>query len=363
MLTKNEVIEKCIDVHGDKYDYSITDGVANVNCKIKYICKKHGVVEQILSNHLKGRECLKCSYEKRRFSKTISKEEFIRRAEKTHDDLDAYDFSNLDLTKRDEKNKIDIQCKTHGVFKMRIDRFINGQNCPFCSNLKKDDYKVREELQKLHKNLDFSNTFFSKRDSKNNILVTCPKHGEKKINYYNLLSGQGCRECGIERSRILQTMDKETFLKKIYKLYGDRYDVSNTDLLNKENGKIKVICKKHGEFEPYFNNFMSGHGCPKCNQSKLEAKIENYLKDNHIEYEYQKKFEWLGRQSLDFYIPELNLAIECQGEQHYRPIKFFGGVDGFNKTVIRDTNKRKLCEEHNIKLIYYSYNEENINIW
>ena len=46
-------------------------------------------------------------------------------------------------------------------------------------------------------------------------------------------------------------------------------------------------------------------------------KIEEYLKSENIKFEKQKKFEWLGRQSLDFYLPEYNVAIECQGIQHF----------------------------------------------
>ena len=33
--------------------------------------------------------------------------------------------------------------------------------------------------------------------------------------------------------------------------------------------------------------------------------------NNSITYERQKKFEWLGFQSLDFFITKYNIAIEC----------------------------------------------------
>lgn len=70
------------------------------------------------------------------------------------------------------------------------------------------------------------------------------------------------------------------------------------------------------------NKHLSGHGCPKCRSSRLEQETEMLLKKYNIKYETQKRFNWLitekmGKMSLDFYLPIYNVAIECQGEQHY----------------------------------------------
>ena len=60
---------------------------------------------------------------------------------------------------------------------------------------------------------------------------------------------------------------------------------------------------------------------------------------------------WLGQQRLDIYLPELELAIEHQGEQHYRPIGAFGGEQAFTKTLERDKRKRALCQENGITVV------------
>ena len=60
---------------------------------------------------------------------------------------------------------------------------------------------------------------------------------------------------------------------------------------------------------------------------------------------------WLGRQRLDVFLPELGLAVEHQGEQHYRPIALFGGKDGFEKTRDRDIRKRELCVANEITVV------------
>ena len=58
------------------------------------------------------------------------------------------------------------------------------------------------------------------------------------------------------------------------------------------------------------------------------------------EIEYQKQFDWLGRCSLDIYIPSLKLAIEYDGEYYHR-----------NKYVA-DTEKTTLCRSYGIYLIH-----------
>ena len=64
---------------------------------------------------------------------------------------------------------------------------------------------------------------------------------------------------------------------------------------------------------------------------------------------------WLGLQRLDIYLPELKLAIEHQGEQHYRPIEAFGGTAAFTRTQERDQRKRELCKQHGVTVVDVRY--------
>lgn len=84
-----------------------------------------------------------------------------------------------------------------------------------------------------------------------------------------------------------------------------------------------------------------------------------FLNKKHIIFEKQKKFNWLGRQSLDFYLPKYNIGIECQGEQHYKPVDFGGkglkwATEQFKYTVKKDNIKKQKCENNGVKLLYYS---------
>ena len=66
---------------------------------------------------------------------------------------------------------------------------------------------------------------------------------------------------------------------------------------------------------------------------------------------------WLGRQRLDIYLPDLRLALEYQGEQHYRPIDHFGGEAARRRTVERDRQKKEHCDANAVNLIYFRYDD------
>ena len=70
---------------------------------------------------------------------------------------------------------------------------------------------------------------------------------------------------------------------------------------------------------------------------------------------YQYRPEWLGRQSLDIFIPSLQTAIEYQGIQHYHPVGFFGGEEALAERQELDRQKKRLCEENRVRLIEWPY--------
>ena len=69
-LTTEEFIEKCKEVHGDKYDYSMVEYLKSEN-KVFIKCKKHGVFKQQARNHLFGQGCPKCFKEKSKTEKEL----------------------------------------------------------------------------------------------------------------------------------------------------------------------------------------------------------------------------------------------------------------------------------------------------
>jgi len=67
---------------------------------------------------------------------------------------------------------------------------------------------------------------------------------------------------------------------------------------------------------------------------------------------------WLEPQHFDAYIPSLKLAIEYQGEQHYKAIEFFGGEEGLRITRERDYKKYNLAQLNKVQIEYIRYDED-----
>lgn len=63
----------------------------------------------------------------------------------------------------------------------------------------------------------------------------------------------------------------------------------------------------------------------------------------------------------DVYIEELQLVIEYQGEQHFKPFAYMGGEEGLRKTQARDQEKVELCNYYKLGIVYFSYQDELTN--
>lgn len=88
---------------------------------------------------------------------------------------------------------------------------------------------------------------------------------------------------------------------------------------------------------------------------KHELSLFHAVRRRHPDTLYQYRPDWLGRQSLDLYVPSLRTAIEYQGVQHYIPVEFFGGEEALAQRQELDQTKRQLCEENRVRLIEWPY--------
>ena len=123
---KELFFKRFFEIHGDKYDYSITE-FKNSNDKVKIICREHGIFEQKASAHTSGQGCMECRLEKRRTGLDV----FLSRCFEIHGN--KYDYS-LITEYKNTLTKLDIICKKHGVFKMTPSHHVNRkQGCPICS--------------------------------------------------------------------------------------------------------------------------------------------------------------------------------------------------------------------------------------
>ena len=147
------------------------------------------------------------------------------------------------------------------------------------------------------------------------IDIICPEHGvfKKKVgNHMNL--GDRCPECsGIRR------WTKEKLVYEFNKIHFGKYNYEMVSFTNVSE-KIKIVCKKHGEFYQNVSKLLIGQGCPKCtNISVGEEYVKLYLEKNKIKYISQHGFDtckYVDKLNFDFYLPEYNTCIEFDGIQH-----------------------------------------------
>ena len=291
----NDFINKAIAKHGDKYDYSRVNYI-NSKTKVCIICKEHGEFWQTPASHLYGRGCPKCALKNNYLNNTNRKttEDFIKKAQEKHmneDGTPKYDYSK-------------VEYKNNGT----------------------------------------------------KVCIICSKHGEFWQTPHNHLSNHGCIKCRDENNSKKFLFTKDYFISLANKKHNNFYDYFKVEYVNSWT-KVCIICPIHGEFWQTPAMHLSGQGCPICNKSKLEIEISEFLETNNIEFVYQcnsKIFKWLDKLTLDFYLPKYNVVIECQGRQHFVPIEHFGGCNELEVIKERDERKLKLCNEHNIKLLYYS---------
>src|SRR5262245_56095018 len=94
--TQEEFISQCREIHEDKYDYSETVYV-NDRSKITVKCLSCDLTfEQTANCHVKGRGCPDCGILKKAQSKSLTKAEFISRANEAHGE-GKYDYSHSEI--------------------------------------------------------------------------------------------------------------------------------------------------------------------------------------------------------------------------------------------------------------------------
>lgn len=366
-MTREEFIEKAKSIHGDKYNYDKVDNIKSSNSIVVITCPKHGDFEQPVKVHLKGHGCRKCRDEANSIREKYDTEIFIEKSKEKYGDKFTYEKTNY----QGSDKKVTITCKIHGDFDVVATEHLQGHGCTTCDRIK--HRKEREEkllnkfitkAKEIHGNkYNYSESVY--KDSGTRIKIICPTHGPFYMPPLKHLYGRGCQEC----AKNVRRKTLEQFINDAQKVHGNTYDYSKSKYVNK-NTDIEIICPKHGSFWMTPDNHIHGkQGCPQCRKSKLETEIEQWLIKNNIKFIYQcrqKYFPWLKKQSLDFYLPEYNTAIECQGRQHFEMASFGGKNETMEALKHRkelDENKLNLCTEHGIKLLYYAdkqYNDEII---
>lgn len=102
---------------------------------------------------------------------------------------------------------------------------------------------------------------------------------------------------------------------------------------------------------------------PSSGERRVAAILEGAGLRFQQEYEFPDLVASSGRPlRMDFVVfnedGSIDFAIEFQGEQHYRAVKYFGGGNAVSRQKYNDRKKAQYCLEHGIPLVtipYYDY--------
>ena len=132
-------------------------------------------------------------------------QKFIKRANKVHNNF--YDYSKTKYIHSEQK--VIIICPKHNEFSQKAYQHLQGFNCPKCGRenmanklLKSNEQFINEANLKHNNFYDYSKVDY--KNSKEKVIIICPKHGEFEQVANSHLNGSGCKKCGnLNQSKLL----------------------------------------------------------------------------------------------------------------------------------------------------------------
>jgi very-short-patch-repair endonuclease len=149
------------------------------------------------------------------------------------------------------------------------------------------------------------------------------------------------------------------FINVSTEVHGGKYIYSASTYTGCDN-KIIITCPIHGDFEQKAYAHKQGGGCSICMDSTGEREIRKFLNKQEINFVSQKKFDDCRNVfplRFDFYLPDQNLCIEFDGEQHFKKMGYDKDGSVLKRVQINDQIKNKYCKQNNINLLRINYKD------
>lgn len=236
-LTLEQMKALAVQLHGEKYDYSLwPDGVKRAE-QVRIICPEHGEYTCKLGTHLAGNgKCPSCAAierEQRTQAMFKHKSYYIEKAIAVHGD--SYDYSQVPDYPSYTKARVTLVCKHHGPFQQLLSHHItNKAECPTCAD------------------------------------ITRAKKTQKGAEFY---------------------------LSKVRD--GSKYDYTLVPPDAKAADEVPIICPEHGVFNQILVEHSKGHGCPKCGRERSEAARMAIWRQKIKHYDLLNDAEWLKARHHD----------------------------------------------------------------
>jgi hypothetical protein len=106
------------------------------------------------------------------------------------------------------------------------------------------------------------------------------------------------------------------------------------------------------------NRLRERHGLPRIGEGWVsEMELYHLIHSIFPSAIHHARPNWLKPQHLDVFIPDMSIAIEYHGAQHFEPVDLFGGEKALQETRTRDARKEKKCKENGVRLLVWRYDE------
>jgi very-short-patch-repair endonuclease len=188
------------------------------------------------------------------------------------------------------------------------------------------------------------------------MTMRCREHGVFHQRPYCHAAGHGCPHCKYEQLSRNQRLTLPEILERFRRANRKRYDYSLVTPTRNCNGKVSIVCRKHGVFRQSVTKHAGGEGCPACCESHGERQVARALDELGLPYMRQRRFTTCRDKKplpFDFYVPSECCLIEFDGPQHYQPSRRFNW-----ETIQRhDTIKTERVARHGFRLIRIPYHQ------
>lgn len=334
--------------------------------KMKWKCEEGHIFEATWNNIQKGNRCPECAVKRRALSQTTTLEEFIEKLKCVHGNKYKVVSGYTKIG-----SKVKIECDCGNVWEPYAYSLLQGFGCKICGIEKRSNERSKtheeylEEIKRIHG--DEYEILEEYKRGHEKILVKHKKCGRKyRTQAQSLVQGKGCKKCAIEEQSKKRIKGADDFIDKVWELVGNEYSVMTSDFKLRSE-KIKMRHNDCGYvYEVTPQKFLAGRRCPACRESYGEAQVRAYLEKEGYYFVPQYAFDDLVNEKklrFDFVVFEKDrilFAVEYDGEQHFKPIPFWGGLEGFKRNKARDEMKNKYCQDNNIPLIRIPFNTKDI---
>jgi len=229
--------------------------------------------------------------------------------------------------------KLEYVCPEGHKHNIRWNNWQQGQRCPYCANRQPIDINfIKHEFAK--ENYELLTTEY--KNCKQKLNYICPRGHKHSITWNDWKTGCRCAYCATKAKK---TID---FIKGEFKEEG--YELLTKKYTNAQQ-KLDYICPKGHKHSISWGNWKTGYRCPYCIGiiSKEETQVKDFVISLGVKISPNDRHQIFNPETnygleLDIFMPDLNKAIEYNGEY-------------WHQDKDRDSLKQQLCRNRNIDLL------------